>query len=249
MAEEKEINTEDEELKKARKKANDDYNKAKQKKEKSYVVGGYNFKTQEEAEMAKDEMAAIKYLSSKTDSKDPKQVFILYNKIIDRQLFTTSLGINYLKNLQQFLYKSKEVPNDRIRPIPIKSDTQAEIDRRREKVMHRSEMHELTILVAKYRNRYAKSLIVNGFLIAVLIAMFVILRTGTNTNIINYEISIQDKYASWQQELESKEAELKQKESDLNKLQYEVESKAIEEGVYSDEGDVSQIEENTIENE
>ena len=75
--------------------SDDDYNKAKQKKEKSYVVGGYNFKTQEEAEMAKDEMAAIKYLSSKTDSKDPKQVFILYNKIINC----------YFNNLMFYIHK------------------------------------------------------------------------------------------------------------------------------------------------
>lgn len=235
MAEKKEISAEDEELRKARKKASDNYDKAKAKKEKAFVVGGYNFKTSAEAEAAKDEMAAIKYLSSKTDSKDPKQVFILYNKIIDRQLFSTSLGIGYLKNLQQFLYQSPSIPNDRIRPIPIKSDTQAEIDRRRERVMHKSEMHELTILVAKYRNKYIKSLIVIGFFTVVLIAMFVILNTGTNTNIVNYEISIQDKYASWAQELESKENYLKQKESDLNKLQYELESASIEEGVYSDE--------------
>lgn len=238
MAEGKEISAEDEELRKARKKASDNYNKAKEKKEKAFVVGGYNFRTSQEAEAAKDEMAAIKYLSSKTDSKDPKQVFILYNKIIDRQLFTTSLGISYLKNLQQFLYQSPSVPNDRIRPIPIKSDTQAEIDRRREKVMHKSEIHELTILVAKYRNKYIKSLIVIGFFAAVIIAMFVIVNTGTNTNIVNYEISIQDKYASWAQELESKEAYLKQKESDLNKLQYELESASIKAGVYSDEDEV-----------
>jgi hypothetical protein len=224
---EKEINKEDSELMESRKKANEDFLKAKAAKEKSYVVGGYNFKTSAEAEAAKDEMAAIKYLSQKTDSKDPKQVFVLYNKIIDRQLFTTSIGINYLKNLQQFLYKSPNIPNDRIRPIPIKSDTQAEIDRRRERSMHRSEMHELTILVAKYRNKYIKSLIVIGFMVAALIAMFVILQTGTNTNIVNYEISIQDKYAGWSQELESKEEYLKQKESDLNKLKYDLENESI----------------------
>ena len=76
-------------------------NKNVNNKEKGFVVGGYTFKTKQEAQEAKDEMNAIKYLSGKTDSKDPKQVYVLYNKIIDRQLFYTSIGLNYLKNLQR----------------------------------------------------------------------------------------------------------------------------------------------------
>ena len=39
---------------------------------------------------------------------------MLYNKIIDRQLFYTSIGLNYLKNLQQFLYNSPDIPDDKI---------------------------------------------------------------------------------------------------------------------------------------
>ena len=91
-------------------------NKNVNNKEKGFVVGGYTFKTKQEAQEAKDEMNAIKYLSGKTDSKDPKQVYVLYNKIIDRQLFYTSIGLNYLKNLQQFLYNSPDIPDDKIKP-------------------------------------------------------------------------------------------------------------------------------------
>ena len=120
-------------------------NKNVNNKEKGFVVGGYTFKTKQEAQEAKDEMNAIKYLSGKTDSKDPKQVYVLYNKIIDRQLFYTSIGLNYLKNLQQFLYNSPDIPDDKIKPIPVKSETQAAIDRRRERNEHRSELHTLSI--------------------------------------------------------------------------------------------------------
>ena len=70
-------------------------NKNVNNKEKGFVVGGYTFKTKQEAQEAKDEMNAIKYLSGKTDSKDPKQVYVLYNKIIDRQLFYTSISRIY----------------------------------------------------------------------------------------------------------------------------------------------------------
>ena len=41
-------------------------NKNVNNKEKGFVVGGYTFKTKQEAQEAKDEMNAIKYLSGKT---------------------------------------------------------------------------------------------------------------------------------------------------------------------------------------
>ena len=192
-------------------------NKNVNNKEKGFVVGGYTFKTKQEAQEAKDEMNAIKYLSGKTDSKDPKQVYVLYNKIIDRQLFYTSIGLNYLKNLQQFLYNSPDIPDDKIKPIPVKSETQAAIDRRRERNEHRSELHTLSIQVAKYKNNYMRIMIVNVFLVIALIAMFFILKTGSNSNVINYEVNVQNKYSSWQTELESKEAKLKEKEKEYIK--------------------------------
>ena len=198
-------------------------NKNVNNKEKGFVVGGYTFKTKQEAQEAKDEMNAIKYLSGKTDSKDPKQVYVLYNKIIDRQLFYTSIGLNYLKNLQQFLYNSPDIPDDKIKPIPVKSETQIAIDRRRERNEHRSELHTLSIQVAKYN--YMRIMIVNAFLVIALIAMFFILKTGSNSNVINYEVNVQNKYSSWQTELESKEAKLKEKEKELNSREAELESK------------------------
>ena len=72
------------------------------------------FNTKEDAQLAKDELNAIKYVSAKTNTKDPKQVYNLYNKIIERKLFSTQIGMNYLKQLQTFLYKSSEIPNDKI---------------------------------------------------------------------------------------------------------------------------------------
>ena len=194
-------------------------------KEKGYVVGGYTFKTKQEADEARGEMNAIKYLSGNTDGSDPKQVYILYNKIIDRQLFYSSIGLNYLKELQQFLYNSPEIPDDKIKPIPVKSETQAEIDRRRERNTHRSELHTLSIQVAKYRNNFVKVMILNAFLVVSIIGMFLILKTSSNSNVVNYEVNLQNKYSSWQSELESKEEMLKSKEKELNSKEAELKSR------------------------
>ena len=189
---------------------------AEEKENGKFMVGGYEFATKEEAQLAKDELNAIKYLSQKTISKDPKQVYSLYNKIIERKLFSTHVGMNYLKNLQTFLYKSDEIPNDKIQPIPINAETQGEINIRRERSEFKSELRDMSVKVAKYKNNFTRVMIINVVLIIIIIAMFVILNTSSNPNIINYEVNIQNKYSQWQEQLQSQEESLNARENALN---------------------------------
>lgn len=189
---------------------------AEEKESGKFMVGGYEFATKEEAQLAKDELNAIKYLSQKTNSKDPKQVYSLYNKIIERKLFSTHVGMNYLKNLQTFLYKSDEIPNDKIQPIPINAETQGEINIRRERSEFKSELRDMSVNVAKYKNNFTRVMIINVVLIIIIIAMFVILNTSSNPNIINYEVNIQNKYSQWQEQLQSQEESLNARENALN---------------------------------
>ena len=189
---------------------------AEEKENGKFMVGGYEFATKEEAQLAKDELNAIKYLSQKTNSKDPKQVYSLYNKIIERKLFSTHVGMNYLKNLQTFLYKSDEIPNDKIQPSPINAETQGEINIRRERSEFKSELRDMSVKVAKYKNNFTRVMIINVVLIIIIIAMFVILNTSSNPNIINYEVNIQNKYSQWQEQLQSQEESLNARENALN---------------------------------
>lgn len=189
---------------------------AEEKENGKFMVGGYEFATKEEAQLAKDELNAIKYLSQKTNSKDSKQVYSLYNKIIERKLFSTHVGMNYLKNLQTFLYKSDEIPNDKIQPIPINAETQGEINIRRERSEFKSELRDMSVKVAKYKNNFTRVMIINVVLIIIVIAMFVILNTSSNPNIINYEVNIQNKYSQWQDQLQSQEESLNARENALN---------------------------------
>ena len=189
---------------------------AEEKENGKFMVGGYEFATKEEVQLAKDELNAIKYLSQKTNSKDPKQVYSLYNKIIERKLFSTHVGMNYLKNLQTFLYKSDEIPNDKIQPIPINAETQGEINIRRERSEFKSELRDMSVKVAKYKNNFTRVMIINVVLIIIIIAMFVILNTSSNPNIINYEVNIQNKYSQWQEQLQSQEESLNARENALN---------------------------------
>jgi len=187
-----------------------------EKDKRKFMVGGYEFTSKEDAQIAKNELNAIKYVSSKTNSKDPKQVYRLYNKIIERKLFSTQIGMNYLKSLQTFLYKSSEIPNDKIQPIPINTDTQDEINIRRERSEFKSELRDLSIKVARYKNNFTRVMIINVILVIIIVAMFIILNTSSNPNIINYEVNLQNKYAQWQEQLQSQEQSLNARENELN---------------------------------
>lgn len=193
-----------------------DNNEKKKEKGKEYTIAGYTFKTKEAAQAAKDELAAIKYMSAKTDSKDAKQVYILYNAIIDKQLFNTLVGMNYLKELQQFLYLSKEVPNEKIRPIPINQETKEMIEGKRELSEHKSEIKRITKERNRYKDWFMKSFIVNVVLIIVIAAIVYITIHSDNPNITNYEVNLQNKYSSWQEQLESQEESLKAREQEFN---------------------------------
>lgn len=183
-----------------------------------YVVGGYTFDTQELAQAARDEINAIKYVSSKTNTSDPAQVYVLYNKIIEKKLFKTPVGMDYLKELQRVLYTSKEIPNDRIRPIPVETQVAEELEERQAARKSRDKIRDLEKSSQKNHDLFVKSMILNVFLLIAVIAMILITLSSSNPNIINYENKLIDKYEEWNNQLESKERK-------LNDLKKELESK------------------------
>lgn len=184
---------------------------------KNYTVGGYTFKSKEAADEAKNELNAIKYVSAKTNTKDPKQVYLLYNKLLDKELFKTLIGMNYLKDLQQFLYMSEEIPNDKIRPIPINYELKEVLEGKRELTNNKSIIRKLEKARDRYKDMYIKSLIINVVLVVAIIIMIIISMTASNPNVINYERKLQDKYATWQEQLKQQEESLKAREAELNK--------------------------------
>lgn len=180
-----------------------------------YNVGGYTFKSKETAEEAKSELNAIRYVSSKTDTRDPKQAYLLYNKLLDKEMFRTLIGMDYLKDLQQVLYASKEIPNDKIRPIPVNYEVQDVQDGKREATKLKGKIIKLEKSRDRYKDYFIKTMIVNAVLVIVIIAMLIITKTSTNPTVLDYEKKLQDKYAGWEEELESWEDELKDREKAL----------------------------------
>lgn len=180
-----------------------------------FIVGGYTYETKEGAAKAKEEIEAIKYLSSKADYKDIKQVYKLYNAILDKQLFKTQVGMDYLKKLQQHLYKSKDIPDDMIRPIPVNIGQEDDSDDKRSILLQKGTINALKRSVAKYKGYYTKLLFTNIALVIIIIIMLIMAATNSNPTVLNYETKLQDKYSSWEEDLKSREAAVKKREAEL----------------------------------
>ena len=60
------------------------------------------------------------------------------------------------------------------------------------------------------------SLIMNIVMVVAIIAMFIITLNSDQPNILNYERSLQNKYATWEQELTRREQTVREKERELH---------------------------------
>ncbi len=178
----------------------------------SLTVEGYTFKTEEDAKLARTEAQKIAYIEKRINYSRPRSVFAVYKKAVEEKIFQTPIGMNYLQKLYDFLKRS-EVIQEEIPPIPLDSfysRTVRETTNPARKRVNPAKKRDT--LKAKYRT----SVILNVILVIMVIAMFVIALNGTTPNMLNYERTLVNKYADWEQELNEREQELRQKEQELN---------------------------------
>lgn len=175
-----------------------------------FVVDGYRFGSAEDAELARNELKKIQHFEDKLDGRNAQTLLAVYDKLMDEKIFSTPVGWEYLRKLQEKLNRAG-IAKERIRPIPMyvvfahKTEKEGSVfDRIRPTRKKSRDKKNLRI-----------SLGVNVLLTALVIAMFIITLTGENPNILNYKKAITDQYASWEQELAEREEMLREKEAEL----------------------------------
>ena len=171
-------------------------------KDNVFTVGGFSFKNEEEAELAKKEMKGVEYIRGKTDMDYPEMVLQVYNKMVDGRLFETVVGFSYLKELQEYLRTIPYIRREDIRPIPI-AYRDYEAERRKKAGSIVGSLPEKVI---------QGSLILNIVLAVCVVVMFLISMTGSSPNILNYETQIINRYEAWEQELTEREEAVREKE-------------------------------------
>lgn len=178
-------------------------------------LDGYHFSCDEDAKMAKDEMQKINAISGRLSANNPEAVLMVYNKCIQNNLFTTPVGIDYLKSLQTYLKDNEKINQADIMDIPIRISYVDALELRANNRYKNIDKTEKKNFAKEFRF----SLLFNILLIVMIIVMFVITLKADNPNMLNYRNAITNEYADWQQSLTEKEKELKEKERQLNELE------------------------------
>jgi hypothetical protein len=194
-----------------------------------YKVEGYEFETKEQARIARQEMERVRFFKSQTTMDNPDMVLQLYNKLVDKEVFVTPVGLAYLRELQDYLNMIPYIKREDILPIPVynpeqvgmEPEEQERIERQRAQRRRKDKAKELRRLKRKKNWDYCRLFHISTFFAIVfalvVVGMFLITWLSTdNINIINYENEIINKYESWEQELEEREEKLNQREQELN---------------------------------
>lgn len=189
------------------------------KKEPVYVVEGFAFTSESEAEQAKKEREGIRYIKEKTNMNNPDMVLQIYNKMIREKMFVTSVGYAYLSDLQEYLRTNPYINDEDILPIEVVHPSVQE-SLKEEKQKHQMQLQEVKKKAAKkpvtdmeLQNRYKLSLLVNLILAISVVCMFVISATSGHPTILNYEEKLVNRYSVWEQELTEREAALREAEN------------------------------------
>ena len=184
---------------------------------KELVVGDYMFSTMEEANVAKLELDKINKLNEKLVGADDELIFKVYNKSIEKNTFKTPVGLEYMKTMKKRLDKSAAF-KDKVLPVPVNASLPDELSQEEKNDSIKRFRNE----AKKYSSLFKWSLFINGILVLVIIALFVITSTSQNPNIINYENAIVDKYSAWETELTEREKAVKEKEKALDAREIQI---------------------------
>ena len=143
-----------------------------------YIINSYQFETKEEYEQALQEKNGINYLNAQLDVNNIEKVYQLYTELVDKKIFITVIGIDYLKKLRGILLRDSRFSADNLRPIRI-TTVNKQVKNRVEKYI--SSKYETEVRQHKkekegIRNKLNTSIIINVVLVIMLIAMFFISR-------------------------------------------------------------------------
>lgn len=189
------------------------------------VIDGFSFSDAMDVSLVEEEILRIKYLSEKVDMNNPEMVLAVYDKLLSSGIFVTPVGLEYLRNLQSYLYKNSQIPDEAVRNIPIAISYNDAIGKRN-KAREEKLKKDKRVFRKTFKHEYKISLIANIILVFLVVVMFVITIKADNPNMINYRSSILNEYSEWQTELTERENEIKARERELG-IKHETKSETL----------------------
>lgn len=193
-----------------------------------FHLGGYAFDTKAEWEEAKKEEEAIGYIKAKTNLSDPAAILKIYTGLVEKKTFITPVGIDFLRELKRSILLSGTAKEDSLPGIPVRLSAKKS---RRVEEFSKEAGDRQKMMVDYYKGKLKNTQVAVAVLILVIAAMFAITLFGPGSPLLDAEVQIQDKYASWEQELTQREGEARQKEQELAQREEKIRQKEQELGI------------------
>lgn len=176
-------------------------------------VGGYRFYTEKDAQLAAAELKKIEYLEARIDYSRPDSILLVYEKTIHERIFRTPVGLQYLKDLRDFLLEQPEMDPQRVPEIPLYNTFSGEV--REKSAPARNRIRADSGEKGGKNAGFTISVILNVLLVLAVICMFTITLRSDHPNVLNYERVLTDRYAQWEQDLTERENVIREKEREL----------------------------------
>ena len=181
------------------------------RKENNFIVGGYDFLSELDAQKASLDQSKIKLLEERVKASRPSDIKAVYEKAIENKIFKSPIGWHYLAGLREKLYASEYSDEDLIPiPIPVNLTRHSAFENLSVKQRIKPETKDTK---AEFKRLFP--IILNIFLLIMVIAMFIIASTSDSDNILNYKRNITNRYSSWEQDLTQREKEVREAEKKL----------------------------------
>ena len=180
-----------------------------------WIVDGFQFGTQQDAELAQSEQLRIERLEEKLDYQNYEMVGAVYKKALNNRVFKTPVGYDFLKRLQRILQENP-LPDEEVASIPVYG-----VYSMREsanQTVERIQASRKPVKKEKPKQEFFSrktSILVNIGLLVLVIIMFVISTTSANPTVLNYEKVLQNRYVEWEQQLSDREQVIREKEREL----------------------------------
>lgn len=177
-----------------------------------WIVEGFQFGTEQDANLAKNEKLRIERLEERMDYDNPEVIYAVYKKAVGNRVFKTPVGYVFLKKLQKILEENPDFEKE-IQEIPVQG-----VYSLRESTAPAA----LRVKVSTAKPKPTKkmlglraSLFVNVMLLLLVALMFYISMTASNPTALNYERAVQNRYSAWEKELSERESAVREKEREL----------------------------------
>lgn len=189
---------------------------------KDLIVEGFFFGSFDDAKQANKEIKNAQYLNERVSTMSTKQKKALYDKMLDEKVFNTPVGWEYLKYLRASIIE-EGIDETLVRPIPLYITFTSKNDDNKD-YSHIAKMKIIPkkseLITLREKNRI-KTIAIIALAIMVIL-MFVIAKTSSSPNIINYKTNILNQYSAWENELNSKEEELRERERQIQQKENEL---------------------------